>query len=230
LQFVPGILKDAGTRRDSQFSTLKIAAVNAAVVFLANSYRYVFASVFPKVHGGSDSLSTLPQGDYPAHFGRCRTHATRPVDRGWFWRIAALHQSRTGGAPIYWTYRRLAGLKISAFACRKERSASRDSVGMQDAKGLRRILFANTLEANRALIVTCRSRWRWRTKRAICTSLRDPLTEKCSLCPKATRMLLATRRNPEAAERIGDDMGDRTAKFGKLSSKVFYLTDNAIFL
>ena len=44
------ILEDAGTWRDSQFSTLKTAAVNAVVVFLANGYRYVFASVSPKVH------------------------------------------------------------------------------------------------------------------------------------------------------------------------------------
>ena len=32
-------------------NALKTAAVNAVVVFLANCYRYVFASVFPEVHG-----------------------------------------------------------------------------------------------------------------------------------------------------------------------------------
>jgi hypothetical protein len=42
-------------------NALKTAAVNAVVVFLANRYRYVFASVFPKVH------EVITEAQWPNH-------------------------------------------------------------------------------------------------------------------------------------------------------------------
>ena len=52
-------------------NALKTAAVNAVVVFLANCYRYVFASVFPKVH------VVISEAQWPNH------HVLIVAKHGW---------------------------------------------------------------------------------------------------------------------------------------------------